>query len=123
VTLDTVNLMSFFGLHRRWRGALVGHLALFEMCSVAPMGRYAAALRRLGIPGAAPFYDVHVEADARHEVIALHDMARELVREEPRLARDVVFGARALDAFEAMFAEHLIAAWSAGRSSLLPCSR
>src|SRR3954462_1416082 len=31
VTLATVNLMSLFGLHRRLRGALVGHLALFEM--------------------------------------------------------------------------------------------
>ena len=31
VTLATVNLMSLFGLHRRWRGAIVGHLALFEM--------------------------------------------------------------------------------------------
>ena len=33
VTLTTVNLVSLFGLHRRWRGALVGHLALFEMTS------------------------------------------------------------------------------------------
>ena len=36
-----VNIVSFFGLHRRWRGALVGHLALFEMTSVEPMGRYS----------------------------------------------------------------------------------
>jgi hypothetical protein len=26
-TLATVNLMSLLGLHRRWRGAIVGHLA------------------------------------------------------------------------------------------------
>ena len=48
VTLATVNLMSLFGLHRRWRGALVGHLALFEMESSVPNRRYANGLRRLG---------------------------------------------------------------------------
>jgi hypothetical protein len=122
VTLDTVNLMSFFGLHRRWRGALVGHLALFEMCSVTPMRRYATTLRRLGVADAARFYDVHVEADEYHEVVALHDMARELACQEPRLASDIVFGARALDAFESAFAHHLTAAWTAGKSSLRPCS-
>src|SRR4051812_8147663 len=49
VTLATSNLVSMFGLHRRWRGALVGHLAVFEMTSVVPMSRYAATLRRLGL--------------------------------------------------------------------------
>src|SRR5205807_8709536 len=67
-TLATVNLISLFGLHRRWRGALVGHLAVFEMTSVVPMSRYSAALRRLGVDHSARlFYDVHVEADAVHE--------------------------------------------------------
>ena len=121
VTLATVNLMSLFGLHRRWRGALVGHLALFEMCSVVPMQRYAATLRRLGVPEGAPFYDVHVEADAHHEVVALRDMAVALAGDEPQLASDIVFGARALSALEARFARHLIDTWGAGRSSLLPC--
>jgi hypothetical protein len=32
-----------FGL-RRWRTALVGHLAVFEMTSVEPMERYRRAL-------------------------------------------------------------------------------
>ena len=93
-TLATVNLMSMFGLHRRFRGALVGHLTLFEMCSVVPMGRYAATLRRLGVPAAAPFYDAHVEADVRHASVALHDIAGALARDEPELAGDIVFGAR-----------------------------
>jgi hypothetical protein len=121
VTLATVNLVSFFGLHRRWRGALVGHLALFEMCSVLPMGRYADTLRRLGVAGGATFYDAHVEADVAHEQIALHDMAGALARDEPALARDIIFGARALETLEARFSEHLLNAWSAGRSSLRPC--
>jgi hypothetical protein len=48
LTLSTVNLMSMFGLHRRLRGALVGHLALFEMTSSVPNRRYANGLRPLG---------------------------------------------------------------------------
>jgi hypothetical protein len=120
VTLATVNLMSLFGLHRRWRGALVGHLALFEMCSVVPMGRYRDALDRLGAGAGAPFYAVHVAADAEHEVIALHDLAGGLAEQEPQLATDIVFGARALGAIEDGFARTLLDAWAAGRSSLLP---
>ena len=70
-TLATVNLMSMFGLHRRWRGALLGHLAAFEMTSVGPMGRYSRALGRLGIPDdARRFYEVHVVADAEHQHMA-----------------------------------------------------
>src|SRR5664280_2249963 len=42
-TLATVNLVSMFALHQRWRAALVGHLAVFEMTSVEPMGRYSNA--------------------------------------------------------------------------------
>src|SRR6202011_5709763 len=65
ITLATVNLMSLFGLHRRWLGAIVGHLALFEMTSSIPNARYAAGLRRLGFNGdATAFFDEHVEADA-----------------------------------------------------------
>ena len=50
-TLAAVNLDAFLGLHRRWRGALVGHLALFEMGSSVPNSRYARGLRRLGRAG------------------------------------------------------------------------
>jgi len=91
--LSTVNLMSFFGLHRRWRGAIVGHLALFEMCSVVPMGRYVEALDRVGVADAVPFYAAHVVADEWHQTIALEDMVGSLVIDEPALADDIVFGA------------------------------
>ncbi|HVM06800.1 MAG TPA: iron-containing redox enzyme family protein [Acidimicrobiales bacterium] len=120
VTLATTNLVSMFGLHRRWRGALVGHLAVFESTSVGPMGRYAAALRRLGVGGGAErFYDVHVEADAHHEVVAVRQMAGGLVAQEPDLAGDVVFGARALMLVEDRLTRHLLACWEGGRTSLL----
>ena len=46
-TLSTVNLLTWFELHRRLLPALLGHLAVFEMTSVVPMGRYASACDRL----------------------------------------------------------------------------
>lgn len=124
VTLATDNLASMFGLHRSLRGALVGHLAIFEMTSVGPMGRYASTIRRLaGDADAATFYEVHVEADALHQHIAATDLAGGFVREEPALAADVLFGADALMNVEARLAVHLVRSWEAGRSSLFPlCS-
>ena len=52
-SLAISNLISMFGLNRRWRGALVGQLAAFEMTSVIPMGRYASGLLRMGAPARA----------------------------------------------------------------------
>jgi hypothetical protein len=120
VTLATVNLMSMVGLHRRLRGATVGHLALFEMTSSVPNARYARGLRRLGFGGrATAFFDEHVEADAVHENLAAVDLAGGLARQQPKLARDILWGARALVDVEARWARHLMAAWEAGDSSLL----
>jgi hypothetical protein len=120
VTLATVNLMSMLGLQRRWRGAIVGHLALFEMTSSLPNARYARGLRRLGFDGrATAFFDEHVEADAVHENLAAVDLAGGLARQQPELARDVLWGARALIDVEARWARHLMTAWESGESSLL----
>jgi hypothetical protein len=122
-SLATVNLMSLFGLHRRWRGAIVGHLAAIEMTSSQPNRRYGNGLRRLGFgPEATGFYDEHVEADAVHEVIAAHDLAGALAAAHPGLARDIVFGARCCLGLEARFAEHLLGCWSEERPSLRPHS-
>jgi hypothetical protein len=121
LTLATVNLISFFGLHRRWRGALVGHLAGFEMTSVGPMGRYAATAERLGLPAAVRrFYDVHVEADAHHAVVAADGLIAGLAHAEPAIVSDILFGARALLAVEGRLSAHLLDAWTAGRTSLRP---
>jgi hypothetical protein len=119
VTLATCNLVSLFGLHRRLRGALIGHLAVFEMTSVTPMARYATALRRHGLGAdAARFYDVHVTADAHHQELAAGPMAQGFGVNEPDLLPDVQFGARALVAVEGRLASHLLASWRAGRTSL-----
>jgi len=120
VTLATVNLMSLLGLHRRWRGAIVGHLALFEMTSSIPNRRYANGLRRLGFgEQATAFFNEHVEADAVHENIAAVDLAGGLARQDPRLAPDILWGARALALLDARWAAAVLDAWRDGRGSLL----
>jgi len=121
VTLATVNLMSFCGLHRRLRGAIVGHLALFEMTSSVPNRRYAAGLRRLGYgDDACRFFDVHVVADAVHESVAAVDLAGGLAKQDRLLGADVLWGAKALLAIDGRWARHLMRAWDDGASSLRP---
>ncbi|TMK58938.1 MAG: iron-containing redox enzyme family protein [Actinobacteria bacterium] len=119
VTLASVNMLTGFGLHRRRRGAALGHLAAFEMTSSIPNRRYGNALRRLGYSAEVThFYDEHVEADAVHENIAAWDMAGGLAADEPEVAADILFGARALLQVEARWASHLMAAWEEGETSL-----
>jgi hypothetical protein len=119
-TLATVNLISLFGLHRRLRGCLVGHLAAFEMTSPGPNRLYAGGLRRLGADAAATeFFDEHVEADAVHEAVAVHDLAASLARQQPSLADDILFGAAALLFLEARFAGALMDAWASSGSALI----
>lgn len=116
-SLATVNLMSMLGLHRRWRGAIAGHLALFEMTSSLPNRRYGAGLRRLGFgPEATDFFDEHVVADSVHELIAMTNLVGPLV--EQGLGGDVLFGARSLDLLERKVSEHLLGRWLGGQSAL-----
>jgi hypothetical protein len=121
VTLATNNLMSLFALHRRLRGALLGHLAVLEVTSSLPNRRYGNGLRRLGADDTATrFYDEHVEADAVHEQIAVHDLCGVFAMTEPDRAEDILFGAAACLTLENLFAAHLLAAWERGDSSLHP---
>jgi len=118
-TLAVNNLMSLFGLHRRHRGALLGHLAAFEMTSSLPNRRYGNGLRRLGgDPLATRYFDEHVEADAVHEQIAAHDMCGRFSAAEPAQAPAVLFGAACALALDARFAAHLLECWQAGATSL-----
>jgi hypothetical protein len=63
---------------------------------------------------------VHVEADARHQIVAAADLAGGLARSEPEVAGDIIFGARAIMAVEGRFTARLLDSWAAGTSSLLP---
>jgi hypothetical protein len=119
VTLATNNVMSLFGLHRRHRGAALGHLAAYEMTSSLPNRRYGNGLRRLGGgPADTRFYDEHVEADAVHEQVAAHDMCGRFCAAEPDGVAAVLFGAACALALDTRFAAHLLDSWSVGRSSL-----
>lgn len=119
VTLAVVNLMSMFGLHRRLRGASVGHFAATEVTSPPGSRRMVRALERLGAPAPCrAFYLEHVEADAVHEQVVRTDVVGDLIAQEPHLDPDVVFGIRAFEAVENRLGAHLIACWQDGRSSL-----
>jgi hypothetical protein len=119
ITLAWVNVMSMFGLHRRWRGAICGHLAALEMTSSLPNRRYGNGFRRNGFNGeATEYFDEHVEADAVHEQIAGRDLAGALVEHDPTLLDDVLFGAAVCLVTDAWVAEHLLDCWREGRSSL-----
>ena len=118
-TLAPVNLMSFFGLHRRWRGAAAGHLAATEITSSPGSSRLVAALRRLGFDEqCVAFYAEHVEADAVHEQVMRHDVVGDLVTRDPALEADVVFGMRALGYVEDVLAAHLMDTWAEGRRTI-----
>jgi hypothetical protein len=116
--LAVVNFMSWCGLHRRMRGALVGQLALVELSSPLSSQRMTRVLRAHGCgPGAELFYTEHVVADAVHERV-MREAVGELITAEPELIADVVFGIRAALMLEQHLDDHLLAAWQAGRSSL-----
>jgi hypothetical protein len=118
--LATVNIMSLFGLHRRWRGASVGQFALIEITSPPGSARLVTAIERLGLPAAVTdFYAEHVEADAVHEQVVRRELVAGLLERDPDLAADVVLGIQASTLLEDRFGEMLMRAWSAGESALL----
>ncbi|GAA2727712.1 hypothetical protein CAE01nite_31900 [Cellulomonas aerilata] len=119
LTLASANVLSLFGLHRRLRGAIVGHLAAFEMTSSLPCRRYANGFRRLGYGTDVTFYyDEHVEADAVHEQIAGRDLAGALAELEPAVRDDVLWGAAIYLAVDGRAGAEMLAAWQDGRTSL-----
>jgi hypothetical protein len=119
LSLGNVNVLSMFGLHRRLRGALCGHLAAFEMTSSLPAKRVVAGMQRLGLGRDAwEFFDEHIEADAVHEQVAAHDLCGGLVAEEPQLLPDVLLGATACLELDARVGAATLAAWHCGRSAL-----
>ncbi|MFS0715398.1 iron-containing redox enzyme family protein [Microbacterium sp. 2P01SA-2] len=119
LVLASHNAMSLFGLHRRLRGAIVGHLAAFEMTSSIPNRSYGDGFRRLGFGTDVTWYfDEHVEADAVHEQIAGRDLAGSLAEDEPELLPDILFGARACLLLDDLVGDDVLAAWEAGRIAL-----
>ncbi|MEO7015492.1 MAG: iron-containing redox enzyme family protein, partial [Leifsonia sp.] len=119
VTLASFTMMSMFGLNRRLRGAIAGHLAAFEMTSSIPNRLYGNDFRRLGYGiDVTDYFDEHVEADAVHEQIAGRDLAGGLAEEHPELLPDIMFGARACLYVDGLVGSHMLDCWQSGRSSL-----
>ncbi len=113
-TLELNNALTMFGLHRRLRGAAMGHLAAFEMTSSIPARKIAQGLGRLGLDGPmAIYYDEHVEADAIHEVLATREICGSLAEDEPDQAPEILFGAFTCLDLEARLASALLASWDA----------
>lgn len=117
--LAVVNLMSLFSLHRRHRGAAVGHFAAVEITATRGSRRMLDALGRLNAPEACrDFYRGHIASKLNHAEAIRTDVVADLLRREPDLAADVVFGMRAFGVVEDRLATHLVRSWSAGVSSL-----
>ena len=118
-TLASLNMMSMFGLNRRLVGAIVGHLAAFEMTSSLPNRSYGEGFWRLGFgPAVTEYFDEHVEADAVHEQIAGRDLAGSLAEQDPALLPDILFGAAACLTVDEWGADDMLSAFEEGRSSL-----
>ena len=113
-------MMSLFGLHRRLRGAIVGHLAAFEMTSSIPNRLYGDGFRRLG-------YDAgrhrvlrracrggrRARADRRHVTWPAASP-----RSDPDLLADIMFGAAACLTVDGMWAGTSSTRGQRGESSL-----
>ena len=110
--LEQNNVTSMFGMHRRLRGAALGHFAAFEATSSLPSRQLVQGFDRLGLPAEVQaYYDEHVEADAVHEQVALRDICGGLVEREPDLAEDVLLGAWTCLDLEARTAAAMLTRW------------
>ncbi len=119
VTLATGNLISLLGTQQRLRAALLGHLAGFEMTSVKPMARYAAASLRLGLdPSVTRFFTVHVEADERHGTLAAEVLVGGHPQDDGLAVSEITFGVGAMLLTEDAFTRHLLHSWNRGETSL-----
>jgi hypothetical protein len=111
--LEMNNALSMFGLHRRLRGAAVGHLAAFEVTSSVPSRRLVQGLGRLGMAEEMiGYYAEHVTADAVHDQLAVRAICGGLVEAEPEQRAEVFFGAFTCLDLEARLATTLLDLWA-----------
>lgn len=115
----TFNFVSAAGMNRSLRGAVIGQLALFEMDSVDPNQKMVHACERLGFSDdVKAFFQIHVLADAEHEVVAARAFLDQFPLEEPDQVDNLLFGIRVQSHIDGVLAAHTVGAWSAGRSAL-----
>jgi Iron-containing redox enzyme len=112
--LEQNNAMSLFGLHRRLRGAAIGHFAAFEATSSVPSRRHVQGLQRLDLPEElVDYFDTHVAADAAHEQVAVRTVCGTFVEDEPHLRDDVLFGAATCLGLEERVGAWVLDRWTA----------
>jgi hypothetical protein len=116
-TLSSFNFVMMLVLHRRWRAALVGHVALHETY-LSSLRNYVAGFERLEMRAAVDYCQAQNHAGELLDFTGLEELVSDFVATEPELSDDVLFGARAFDFLENSFATRLLSAWSEGRSSL-----
>ena len=119
VTLLSTNLLSLLGLNRRWRGALVGHLAASQVSGWLPEARLAHGHRRLGgSDEGGRYFDERLRGDGDRERRATTELVGALVAQQPGLSGDVLFGARCAGLVQDLLAAHLLPRWRRGLTSL-----
>jgi hypothetical protein len=120
-TLATSNMPSMFGLRRRGRGAIVGHVAAQKLIGSMDDRACARATRRLGVdPEESRYFEESAVASEAMVEVAVSDLAGKLSFDEPRLGADILFGARSYVAVQERFSEWILARWLRSESSLLP---
>jgi pyrroloquinoline quinone (PQQ) biosynthesis protein C len=108
------NVMSLLGLHRRLRGAALGHLAAFEVTSSVPCRKIAAGIERVGLPATtAAYFHEHVEADAVHEQVALRDICGGFVAENHEQRENVLLGVAACLYLDVLSGAATLESWAA----------
>lgn len=121
VTLAMANLHSMFEVHHRWRGALVGQLAVQEMTAGGRAEKWGDALDRFGVVhSGAGHPSGDADLDARYAALARDHLVSGLLGADPELVGDVLFGAGATLMLDQNFCDHLLSAWEHRRSSLVP---
>ena len=109
-SLAVVNVMSMFGCIASFVVLPSGISLRRRSPRRRGSRRLVEALQRLAAPSeCVAFYREHVEADAVHEQVVRNDVVTDLVRREPHLDRDVVFGIRAHGAVEDRLADAIMA--------------
>ena len=113
-TLATANLGTMFGQHSQWRAALAGLVAVLEMSSAASKEQFSITLARFGIGAEGRrFFETSLDLAAQEALIA------HLIRTEPGLRADVLFGAACALRLEKRCSRYALGSWAKHRPSLL----
>jgi len=117
--LAVVNLVSLLGLHRRHRGAALGHFAATSITTARRARLVLDAMDRLDVPEPCrAFYRGEIGADSMGEDSVRTTVAAALTGRGPDLEADAIFGVRAFGVVENRLATRLLRCWEAGSSSL-----